>query len=1040
MLNLFSLPVLLSAWAPVVHAAAYDPALEWRTLQTEHFEITFHQGEEQLANELGTNAEGIWAELTVDMDWVPKAKTQIVLVDHTDMANGYASTVPYNAIVIFVTAPQESSGLAYYDDWSTMILTHEFAHILHLDNVQGAPALLRYALGRIISVNQLSPWWIVEGSATYQETRHTGAGRGHLVNPHSEMQIRTAWLEGDFPTIDQMDGFMSGPPGGNTRYVFGQSFLAWVADNTSDDAITRWNSSYGGWWFPYYLPAKKVFGQTWVELYKGWTAWLGEHYEDQLAEIASHGTMTTGEALTDVDGSCFGANFSPSGNKIVWACSERATGSNIFLADSQGNDPVIEVPEGFASTFTWRPDGQAFAYSASHIVDDFNLYDDIYFHTLGTKGATRLTNGKRARDPAFSPDGSELLVVQNRAQNNNLGRMRIDQTVAPLTDYSDHTQLSTPVWSPDGRFIALSAWQDGQRDLWLFNADGSPYRRVTMDPAMDRDPAFSADGRTLYFASDRSGVSNLYAVDMETESLFQVTNVTTGAFQPSPSPDGRLLIWQEFSFRGYQLMRGVVDRALWQPAGALPLSFEHRGSLAAAIPGGPLPEAPALAGTGNSGFSGAHFQVVGGGTDGFAGGFDQPTRGADQDDVTETLGTAISADLDYPFDYPVTDYQALPTLLPPRYLMPSVYSTGIGLGFSLSTSSSDQLKRHLYGAAVNYRSDAGFVGWGLSYTWNHYRPIVSLSASRSVVPYQDIYRLPPAQPGASIPIVESTGQRYWDQRLRFGAGVSYSRRQRTAMALRWNGNLRRPLETPLPSGVYEPLLPTRGFISTLSAGWSYYRGRAYSYSISPEDSRLLRVNANVNHGAIGAFVYQDGKLTPFNRLQLTGEVREYLALPWAENHVLGLRAAGGVSVGDQLNYGSFILGGSFGESPWVQTPAEWQPLRGHPVGADRGDGYYLGSIEYRAPLWRIDRGWRTAPIFLRTLHGAAFVDFGDAFYTSDGLELPRVGVGAEVRMSVLAGWGLGFTGRLGYAVGVRGPGGYGPTDPGSVYLRLGSSF
>ncbi|MFT5587831.1 MAG: hypothetical protein ACI9VR_005444, partial [Cognaticolwellia sp.] len=56
MLNLLSLPVLFSTWAPVAHAAAYDPALEWRTLQTEHFEITFHQGEEQLANELGTSA------------------------------------------------------------------------------------------------------------------------------------------------------------------------------------------------------------------------------------------------------------------------------------------------------------------------------------------------------------------------------------------------------------------------------------------------------------------------------------------------------------------------------------------------------------------------------------------------------------------------------------------------------------------------------------------------------------------------------------------------------------------------------------------------------------------------------------------------------------------------------------------------------------------------------------------------------------------------------------------------------------------------
>lgn len=1038
---MLSLLSLLSA--PTALAAAYDPALAWRTLETEHFEITFHQGEEQLANELGTSAEEIWAELTVDMDWVPRAKTQIVLVDHTDVANGYASTVPYNAIVIFVTAPQESSGLAYYDDWSTMILTHEFAHILHLDNVQGGPALLRYALGRIISVNQLSPWWIVEGSATYQETRHTGAGRGHLVNPHSEMQIRTAWLEGPFPTIDQMDGFMSGPPGGNTRYVFGQSFLAWVADNTSDDAITRWNSSYGGWWLPYYLPAKQVFGQSWVELYDGWTAWLDTHYTAQIAEIQARGEMTVGEPLTDVDGSCYGATFSPQGDKIVWACSDRVIGSNIYLADSQGKDPVVEVPEGFARTFSWRPDGQAFAYSASHVVDDFNLYDDIYFHTLGSEGAKRLTNGQRARDPAFSPDGSDLLVVQNRVQNNNLGRMRIDQSVAPLTDYSDHTQLSTPVWSPDGRFIALSAWQEGQRDLWVFNTDGSPYRRITMDAAMDRDPVFSADGRTLYFASDRSGVSNLYAVDLESEQLYQVTNVLTGAFQPAPSPDGALLVWQQFTGRGYQLMRAEIDRSLWQPAGALPLSYAHRGELAALIPGAVAPVQPAMRPvppTGNTGFSGEQVEVGGGSSFmGVAFVGDQPTRGADQDDVSTTSGADLSADLDYPFDYPVSDYKALHTLLPPRYLMPSVYSTGIGLGFSLSTGSSDQLKRHLYGAAVNYRSDANFIGWGVAYTWNRYRPIVSVNASRSVVPYQDIYRLPDAEPGAAIPTVESTGVRYWDQRLRFGAGVSYSRRQRTALGLRWNGVLRRPLEQ-LPAGAYEPLLPTRGFISTLSAGWSYYRGRAYSYSISPEDSRLLRVNTNINHAAIGAFVYEDGKLQPFNRLQVTGEVREYVALPWAANHVLGLRAAGGVSVGDQLNFGSFILGGSFGESPWVQTPGEWQPLRGHPVGADRGDGYYLGSVEYRAPLWRIDRGWRTAPLFLRTLHGAAFVDFGDAFNGSDGVEVPRVGAGAELRMTILAGWGLGFTGRVGYAVGVSGPTGYGPTDPGSLYLRLGSSF
>ncbi|MED5372336.1 MAG: hypothetical protein VX899_15050 [Myxococcota bacterium] len=1048
------LPLLSLLTAPsAVHAAAYDPALEWRTLRTEHFEITFHQGEEQLANELGHSAEAIYAELTADMDWTPKAPTRIVLVDHTDVANGYATTVPYNAIVIFVTAPEAASGLSLYEDWSSMIFTHEYAHILHLDNVQGGPALLRHVLGRIISVNQLSPWWIVEGSATYQESRHSTGGRGYLDNPNSDMVIRTALLEGTFPSLDQMDGFMSGPPGGNTRYVFGQSFLSYVADNSSDDAITRWNSSYGGWWLPYLLPAERVFGQSWTALYDGWVAELSARYAEQQAQVQAGPQGLQGTPITQVDGSCYGATFSPDGEKLLYACSERTVGSNIFLAKADGSDPQIEVPEGFAKTFTWRPDSQAFAWSANHVVDDFNLYNDVYFHALDTESTTRLTDGQRARDPAFSPDGSQLLLVKNQAQNNNLGRMHIDQSVTQLTDYSDHTQLGTPRWSPDGRFIALSVWQDGQRDLWIFDALGQPYRRVTADIHTDRDPAWSADGRTLYFASDRSGISNLYAIDLESERLYQLTNVLSGAFQPEPHPDGTQLIWQQFHAQGYQLVLADLDRDAWVDRGLLPLDLDHAGDLSEIVRpqgGGEDPQPPQIPAhlpSTDSGFTGASTappsEVTGSlsnpAPSRHAVGSDQPTRGADQDDFTRVRDDKGEQDRDYPFDFPVQDYRPGSTLFPPRYLMPSLYSTGIGVAGSLSTAGRDQLNRHIWGASLSYRSDANFIGGGATYIYNRWRPVISLSASHSAVPYGAIYRLPDGDAGVGIPTVEPTDQRYWDKRTRFGAGVTYSRRQRTNLYLRYSGVLRRPLET-LPSGVYEPFLPTRGFLSTVSGGWRYYRGRAYSYSISPEDSRYLALDANFTTSLLGSFTYEDGKTSPFNRVQLMGEAREYVALPWADNHVLALRAAGGIAIGDQLNQGSFILGGSFGESPWVATPAEWQALRGYALGADRGDGYYLGSLEYRAPLWRIDRGWRTAPIFLRTLHGAAFVDVGDAFYTADTLEVPRVGVGAELRLGMLAGWGLGFNSRVGYAVGLTGTGAFGPVDAGSVYFRLGTSF
>ncbi len=554
------LPLLLASAAS---AASYDPELDWRTLETEHFNITFHQGEEQLANELGSMAEDIHDRLAPAMGNDPRRPTEVVLVDHTDVANGYAMRLPVNTIVIFVTAPQESSGLGLYEDWLQMIMTHEYAHILHLDTVRGLPLLVRYTLGRIVSVNDLSPLWIVEGSATWQETQHTTGGRGRSA--HTAMILRMAVLEDGFPNLGQLDGFLATPPGGNARYLFGQSLLDYIVRHSSDDAITRWNQSYGGWPLPYVLPARQVFGDSFRSYYKGWKEELVELYEAQAEQVSRVGLATWPTLLLDeeLDGSCSGPRWSPQGDKLVFACSDRRDGANIYLSDPSGEDIRVELEVGWGKTFAWRPDGEAFAYSSTHVVDTWNLYEDVYFHTLGTDTSTRLTSGKRARDPVFSPDGADLLVVTNQAQNNDLARLRIDQSLTPLTEHTDHTQLSTPRYSADGRFLAMSVWKDGTRDIWVYRADGTPYRRVTADMHHDRDPSFSADGRWLVFASDRSGVSNIYAVELETERLYQVTNVLSGAFQPDLSPDLTRLAYAHYTHNGYRIALMDVSQDSW---------------------------------------------------------------------------------------------------------------------------------------------------------------------------------------------------------------------------------------------------------------------------------------------------------------------------------------------------------------------------------------------------------------------------------------------------------------------------------------------
>ncbi len=179
------------------------------------------------------------------------------------------------------------------------------------------------------------------------------------------------------------------------------------------------------------------------------------------------------------------------------------------------------------------------------------------------------------------------------------------------------------------------------------------------------------------------------------------------------------------------------------------------------------------------------------------------------------------------------------------------------------------------------------------------------------------------------------------------------------------------------------------------------------------------------------------------QVQLTSELREYVVNPWVPNHVLAFRLAGGVTFGAAEFQGNYLLGGNYGDAAAYATPDEFRMVRGYPLGADSGDMYWLTGVEYRAPLWRIERGWGTFPVYLRTLSGAVFVDAGNAFTTidtwKDAFDGSLVGVGAEIRLSAVALWGLPITARAGYSVGLT-PGGYGPTDTRTLYLLTGTSF
>jgi hypothetical protein len=1009
-------------------AASYDPALTWRTLHTEHFAITFHDGEEQLAEEMAVSAEAAWDTLTVELAYTPKRPIQLVLVDWTDSANGYATVVPANTIVIFVTAPEEDSTLGLYEDWNSAIVIHELTHILHIDTVRGLPRIARVLMGSLISTHQVSPGWVVEGYATFQETRHTGAGRGR--NAAVDMVKRATVLDERFPPLGNMDGYQVLPPGGNLRYLFGQDLIQFIADRSGAEKWTEWVQRYGAS-VPYLLPAKKIFGQSFVSLYREWKVALEERYHAQAARITAEG-ITPFRFITKEDESCGVPAWKPDGTALAYSCTDTRSGSRVMIADGEGGAAEVLVKDKFARNIAWRSDGEAFAYSTTHTVDLYNSYEDVYLYDLEDKAARSLTRGKRARDPSFSPDGSRMVVVTNEHQDNQLAVLTIDQQLRPLTAYTDHTQFGTPRYSPDGRLIAVSVWKEGLRDLWLYTPEGVPFRRLTADTAIDRDPVWSPDGNWLYFTSDRSGVLSIYALELATERLYKITNVLTGAYGPAPHPDGKRLAFQYFSTRGTRIAVMDLDRSTWKDLGRVP-----------AFPGQPL---------GRVGTPSEQAALVGAlvGPVATPDGVTEVPLDAPAPTAAVLPPPAPVPPAPPPAAYPASGaapYNPLPTLLPPKFWIPGGYltSTGdsIGLLGTAATQGYDVLQHFSYSAYVSYRTDAAFFGGGGSFSINRWRPTITIGGSTSVSPYGDV-QIRSASPeggGATLPGTESGLQRYWDRRVRGFAQVGYPLGEHTSVAFYYNGTLRSPLD-PLPADVHVPSLPTRGFFSSVGASWRYGKGQSYALSISPERARSVAISAEVTTRALGSYTFDDvNARVPFDQVQATAEWREYVTNPWVPNHVLALKFAGGASLGDRFAYGSFRLGGTFSENGITVVPSEWRSLRGFYPASDAGEWYWLTSGEYRFPLWNVDRGVGTFPVFVRNISAAVVADAGNAFDDVEGagIEQTLVGVGAELRLYTILGYGVGLTTRLGYAVSVAG-GGIAPGELDGFYATLGSSF
>lgn len=566
-------PALLTAFfaASGLAAAAslYAPDLTWRTRTTAHFAIHYHQGLEAFAARTGDVAEAAYARQTDRLEWVPRSRTHLVLADQTDRANGLSTMFPYDRIILNVTPPGGDAGLELNPrEWDRLLFVHEYTHILHLDRGAGLPLRLRRVFGRmpLLFPNAFNPPWMLEGLAVREETLGTegGRGRGALFAGI----LRAQGAEDAVPPISKADHFFHTWPGGRAPYLYGEAFLADLAERRGADAPIGLLAPYSDNLIPYLL-AGSFYEATGEGLSDAWDGWRGRVAAE--AKAFPGGPPEGAVRLTDSGYTTGGARFAPGGDLFAYSEATPHDHTRILLAPAGGGTPREVAWRNGNRDLAFAPDGRSLVFSQLELADSFRLYHDLYRADLATGKVRRLTRGARLREADVAPDGRIVAVQAGTPEPGDTSLVLLDPDAsappAVLLALGREAVFAQPRFSPDGRTVAVSVWRPGQgRHIALVDAATGSYRLVTRGPSNHGQPAWSPDGRYLLYTDDASGVFDLYALEVDTGARLRVTRELAGAFAPEAAPDGGALVYTRLTAGGFDLYRMPYDPASWTPA------------------------------------------------------------------------------------------------------------------------------------------------------------------------------------------------------------------------------------------------------------------------------------------------------------------------------------------------------------------------------------------------------------------------------------------------------------------------------------------
>ncbi|HET6566346.1 MAG TPA: peptidase S9 [Rhodothermales bacterium] len=167
--------------------------------------------------------------------------------------------------------------------------------------------------------------------------------------------------------------------------------------------------------------------------------------------------------------------------------------------------------------------------------------------------ASNIDAGNMNVAPAISPDGKYIAFISERDLldiNLFIADAETGKIVEKLIKLNSDSHFdalrfisSSGSWSPDGRKLAFVTFSQGDNEIAVYNVDKSGVERHIAVKGIGAisNPAWSPDGKTIAFSGIEGGISDLYLLDVESQTVRQLTRDRYSDFEPTWSPDGKTL-------------------------------------------------------------------------------------------------------------------------------------------------------------------------------------------------------------------------------------------------------------------------------------------------------------------------------------------------------------------------------------------------------------------------------------------------------------------------------------------------------------------